>query len=195
MKMTKDKIIAAALALFSKNGYEGTSLTEIAKAVGIQKPSIYNHFKSKEEIFLTIYENILWLHVKKVDELMGEISELSAKEQLYQILNVTFEYYIEFEEQSTFVNRAVFFSPEPLKEQLHTQFMESEEAVSTILRSVIDKGIKNGEIRTGNVEDFVMSYYCLIDGIFIELSFYGAEKMKPRISNIWRNFWYGFQNE
>jgi hypothetical protein len=133
--------------------------------------------------------------VKKVDELMGEISELSAKEQLYQILNLTFEYYIEFEEQSTFVNRAVFFSPEPLKEQLHTQFMESEEAMSTILRSVIDKGIKNGEIRTGNVEDFVMSYYCLIDGIFIELSYYGAEKMKPRISNIWRNFWYGFKNE
>ncbi|MFF2876538.1 TetR/AcrR family transcriptional regulator [Gottfriedia sp. NPDC057991] len=193
--MTKDKIIAAALALFSKNGYEGTSLTEIAKAVGIQKPSIYNHFKSKEEIFLTIYENILWLHVKKVDELMGEIRELSAKEQLYQILNVTFEYYIEFEEQSTFLNRAVFFSPESLKEQLHTQFMESEEAMSTILRSVIDKGIKNGEIRTGNVEDFVMSYYCLIDGIFIELSYYGAKKMKPWISNIWRNFWYGFKNE
>ncbi|WP_167555465.1 TetR/AcrR family transcriptional regulator [Gottfriedia acidiceleris] len=193
--MTKDKIIAAALALFSKNGYEGTSLTEIAKVVGIQKPSIYNHFKSKEDIFLTIYENILWLHVKKVDELMGKISELSAKEQLYQILNLTFEYYIEFEEQSTFVNRAVFFSPEPLKDQLHKQFMESEEAMSTILRSVIDKGIKNGEIRTGNVEDFVMSYYCLIDGIFIELSYYGAEKMKPRISNIWKNFWYGFKNE
>ncbi|XZF77068.1 TetR/AcrR family transcriptional regulator [Bacillus sp. AL-1R] len=193
--MTKDKIIAAALALFSKNGYEGTSLTEIAKAVGIQKPSIYNHFKSKEEIFLTIYENILWLHVKKVDELMGEIRGLSAKEQLYQILNLTFEYYIEYEEQSTFVNRAVFFSPEPLKEQLHTQFMESEEAMSTILRSVIDKGIKNGEIRAGNIEDFVMSYYCLIDGIFIELSYYGAEKMKPRISNIWRNFWYGFKSE
>ncbi|MES9682559.1 hypothetical protein CN514_18150 [Bacillus sp. AFS001701] len=193
--MTKDKIIAAALSLFSKNGYEGTSLSDIAKVVGIQKPSIYNHFKSKEEIFLTIYENILWLHVKKVEELIKEIHSLSAKEQLYQILNLTFQYYIEFEEQSTFLNRAVFFSPESLKEELHKQFMESEEAMSTVLRSVINIGIDNGEIRNGNVEDFVMSFYCLIDGIFIELSYYGAEKMKPRISNIWRNFWYGFQNE
>ncbi|WP_158095148.1 TetR/AcrR family transcriptional regulator [Gottfriedia luciferensis] len=193
--MTKDKILAVALALFSKNGYEGTSLSEIARAVGIQKPSIYNHFKSKEEIFLTIYENILWLHVKKVEELIKEIQELTAKEQLYQILHLTFQYYIEFEDQSTFLNRAVFFSPESLKEELHKQFMESEEAMSTILRSVISKGINNGEIRAENVEDFVMSFYCLIDGIFIELSYYGAEKMKPRISNIWRNFWYGLKNE
>ena len=33
--MTRDKIIAAALSLFAKNGYEGTSLSEIAKAVAV----------------------------------------------------------------------------------------------------------------------------------------------------------------
>jgi AcrR family transcriptional regulator len=193
--MTKDKIIAAALALFAKNGYEGTSLTEIAKAVGIQKPSIYNHFKSKEEIFLTIYENILWFHVNKVEKLVEDIKALNAKEQLFQILSLTFQYYIDFEEQSTFLNRAVFFPPENLKEQLHEQFMVSEEAMSAILRTIINKGMQNGEIRKGNVDDFTISYYCLIDGIFIELSYYGVEKMKPRILNIWTNFWSGLKND
>lgn len=193
--MTRDKIIAAALSLFAKNGYEGTSLSEIAKAVGIQKPSIYNHFKSKEAIFLTIYENILMFHVQKIKNIMDRIKGLTAEEQLLQILKVTFEYYIEFEDQSTFLNRAMVFPPEPLKEQLHHQFFRSEEEMSDILRSIIKEGMEKGEIREGNIEDFIMSFYCLIDGIFIELSFYGAEKMKPRIANIWTNFWYGLKND
>nr|WP_263326299.1 TetR/AcrR family transcriptional regulator [Neobacillus sp. Marseille-Q6967] len=193
--MTKDKIIAAALSLFAKNGYEGTSLTDIAKAVGIQKPSIYNHFKSKDEIFITIYENILWLHVQQVEKLIQDIKDLHAKEQLFQILNLTFQYYIDFEEQSTFLKRSVFFSPDHIKEQLLKQFMAAEDAMTAILRTIINKGIESGEIRKGNLDDFIMSYYCLLDGIFIELSYYGVEKMKPRILNIWNNFWYGVKND
>jgi AcrR family transcriptional regulator len=193
--MTKDKIIAAALSLFARNGYNGTSLADIAKAVGIQKPSIYNHFKSKEELFLSIYESILWFHVQKVEKLMDDIKELDAEEQLFQIVNLTFQYYIHYEEQSTFLNKAVFFPPENLKEQLREQFMISEEAMSAILKTIIRKGIENGEIRNGPIDDFIMSYYCLIDGIFIELSYYSAEKVKPRILNIWNNFWYGLKKE
>lgn len=191
--MTKDKIIAEALSLFAKNGFKGTSLADIAKAVGIQKPSIYNHFKSKEEIFLTIYEKILWFHVHEIEKLMMDIEGLNAKEQLFQIVNLTFQYYINYKEQSTFLNKAIFFPPENLKELLHEQFMVSEEAMSAILKAIISKGIENGEIRNGNIDDFIMSYYCLIDGIFIELSYYGAEKLKSRILNIWTNFWYGLK--
>lgn len=193
--MTRDKILAAALSLFSKNGYKGTSLTDIAKVVGIQKPSIYNHFKSKEEIYLTIYEKVLWFHVHEIEKLMEEIKNLNAKEKLYQIVDLTFQYYIDYEEQSTFLNKAVFFPPDNLKEQLHEQFIVSEEAMSVILRTIINQGMENGEIRKGNIDDFIMSFYCLIDGIFIELAYYGAEQMKPRIENIWTNFWYGLKKD
>lgn len=47
---TKERLIKAALELFSENGYEGTSVDQIAKAVGIKTPSIYAHFKGKEEL-------------------------------------------------------------------------------------------------------------------------------------------------
>ena len=42
---TKERLIKAALDLFSENGYEGTSVDQIAKAVEIKAPSIYAHFK------------------------------------------------------------------------------------------------------------------------------------------------------
>jgi len=48
---TKEKIIETALELFSQRGYDGVSVREIAKAVGIRESSIYNHFENKRAIF------------------------------------------------------------------------------------------------------------------------------------------------
>ena len=47
---TRDKILNEALTLFAENGYDGTSVEEIAEKVGIKAPSLYNHFKGKEDI-------------------------------------------------------------------------------------------------------------------------------------------------
>ena len=47
---TRDRILNDALTLFAENGYDGTSVEEIAEKVGIKAPSLYNHFKGKEDI-------------------------------------------------------------------------------------------------------------------------------------------------
>ena len=47
---TKEKIMDAALTLFAENGYDGTSVEQIANIVGIKAPSLYKHYKGKEEI-------------------------------------------------------------------------------------------------------------------------------------------------
>ncbi len=48
---TKNKIIKIALKKFCLSGYKEVSLTDIAKEVGITKPSLYHHFASKEVLF------------------------------------------------------------------------------------------------------------------------------------------------
>lgn len=55
---TKEKIIFESLKLFSKKGYDGVSMREIAAAVGIKGASIYNHFSGKEEIFNAIFDEM-----------------------------------------------------------------------------------------------------------------------------------------
>ena len=49
-KDTKERILAAALEMFSKNGYEGTNVRDIAVSLGIVKSGVYKHYASKEEI-------------------------------------------------------------------------------------------------------------------------------------------------
>lgn len=48
---TGERIVYEALVLFSKKGYSDVYVAEIASAVGIKAPSLYKHFKSKQEIF------------------------------------------------------------------------------------------------------------------------------------------------
>lgn len=51
---TKQQILFTALDSFSQYGYAGASIRQIARAVGVRESAIYNHYKSKEEIFLAI---------------------------------------------------------------------------------------------------------------------------------------------
>lgn len=51
---TKKRIIKEALNLFAQKGYEAVSVARIAEAVGIKAPSLYKHFKSKQDIFNAI---------------------------------------------------------------------------------------------------------------------------------------------
>lgn len=53
---TKADIVEAANRLFTRNGYHGTSMRQIAQEAGIAVAGIYNHFSSKEEIFITVLE-------------------------------------------------------------------------------------------------------------------------------------------
>ena len=47
---TKQRILDAALELFSTQGFEATSIAQIADAVGVRKASLYSHFDSKQDI-------------------------------------------------------------------------------------------------------------------------------------------------
>ena len=48
---TRDRILEAALDLFARHGFAGTSVRQLARAVGLRESSLYNHFASKEAIY------------------------------------------------------------------------------------------------------------------------------------------------
>ena len=56
---TKQEILAAALELFSVQGFEATAISQIASAVGIRKASLYSHFESKQAILDALVKDIL----------------------------------------------------------------------------------------------------------------------------------------
>ncbi|MEV1082060.1 TetR/AcrR family transcriptional regulator [Streptomyces sp. NPDC050211] len=55
---TRQRIQDIALALFAEQGYEKTSLREIAERLDVTKAALYYHFKTKEEIIVSLFEDL-----------------------------------------------------------------------------------------------------------------------------------------
>jgi AcrR family transcriptional regulator len=64
---TRGRIQAVALDLFAEQGYDKTSLREIAERLGVTKAALYYHFKSKEDIVRSLFDD----YTRDVDELIA----------------------------------------------------------------------------------------------------------------------------
>src|SRR5215467_885410 len=64
---TKSRLCALALQLFAEQGYEKTSLREIAERLGVTKAALYYYFKSKEDIVRSLVED----YAAQIDELIA----------------------------------------------------------------------------------------------------------------------------
>ena len=58
-KDTKERILEAALEMFSRNGYAGTNIRELTASLGLVKSSMYRHFESKEDIWNTLLDRMI----------------------------------------------------------------------------------------------------------------------------------------
>lgn len=93
---TKQEILDVALELFSRQGYEATSISSIADAVGIRKASLYSHFSSKQaildeivKIVLEKYDSHSFVLKKGMDNMPKNCDEAVAmiKGQIHYIAN------------------------------------------------------------------------------------------------------------
>lgn len=189
--MTAEKIKLAALHLFARNGYEGTSVSDIAQLVGIKKPSLYNHFKSKEDIFLSVYEEVLMEQVEHAQRVLETLPDASVEEKLFHFLKEYCGYYLRYEDKLTLLKRVMLFPPEFLKDALQEKFLKIDEAFARVVIPVIEQGMQIGVIRQAQAHDLLMAYFCLIDGLFTQMFYYGSKEHDERLENAWKIFWAG----
>ncbi|MFD8631516.1 TetR/AcrR family transcriptional regulator [Streptomyces sp. NPDC059533] len=68
---TRQRIQDVALELFAEQGYEKTSLREIAERLDVTKAALYYHFKTKEDIIISLFEDV----TRPIDELIAWAEE------------------------------------------------------------------------------------------------------------------------
>ena len=139
MKEKQQKILEAALKLFSERGFQGTSTAEIAKTAGVATGTLFHYFNTKEELI-----NCLYLHIKKnmINEVTGDYDENRTFKDNLKDLWLKFTHYgLNESEKFKFI---LTFHCSPYitsltKEQLDTQ-------TESVLK-VYMKGIENQKIK------------------------------------------------
>lgn len=176
--MSADKIKKAAAALFAEHGYAGTSLAQISELVGIKKPSIYAHFKSKEHLFSTLID----------DAFAAELHILQEQSSLFNLL----DYYVKRHANDAlfrFLITSSFFPPDHLKEDILKRYYDYLDALEEKSKDILQDGIAAGTIRSIDVADAAAMYTIILDSILVELCYGSRERTEKRLDVSWRFFW------
>lgn len=141
---THDKILDAAVAIFSEHGYNGTSMREIAEALHITKAALYYHFPGKAEIFSACLSHSLDHIVADLEKLAAD--DLSFWEKLQRMIGEMYHFssihpHI-FRLFTMIVSQS--FDLEISKKILHNYFNRMQIA----FRKMVKKGVEDGELRS-----------------------------------------------
>jgi len=167
-KPTKEKIFDVSLELFSQKGYNGVSIREIAREVGIRESSIYNHYKNKEAILDAIIDYFKTklsqsgLPEEDAEALMEQgpevYFEVGAKMYIDQINTPQMEKIWRLVSIETYHNEKIreFFKKELLEEPI------------TVWENVFQMMIEKKKIKPLNPRTLAYEYFSFIIFLFFE---------------------------
>ena len=192
---TKQRVIRTALELFLRNGYDRTSMNQIAGYAGISKPAIYHHFENKNELFLEV------LHFFFQQMRAWSISRFSSCTTLEDLLEAFFHSLQWFndvteivlgrrEESSAYSFLELFLSAgrmnPQVQEMMQAAFVETREQ----LERVLSKAQEKGEIRRDiDCRNLALQIHATIEGMAVISYLDKSVDFETAGEEIFRNLW------
>lgn len=130
---TRDQILEAALELFRKNGLDGTTTRQISKRAGIAEGTLFNYFKTKEDLALYFFQ-------KETDDLIEwfeqetSLRKAPLPEKLFAIIHRQLDYISPYED---FIGAVFFRSLQP-RSKLSPLSLDSQELRLRYLKFIRD---------------------------------------------------------
>lgn len=161
---TKWKIFITAVRMFSDFGYEKTSMRDIAKEVGIKPASLYNHFESKDDILMHIYE-FYGYNMQKIMPDMDKILKDAETEDIYSVLKQT-DIHFDPDAQNLMDRIVVILGTERRTDKRSEELIQKHqyESVKNTFYQLLNKLIDLGRIEPIDIETFVFLYYNFAHG-------------------------------
>ena len=153
---TKQEILEAALELFSVQGFEATSVSQIADAVGIRKASLYSHFENKQAILDALVKEVLdryaqrsifakadWDPCEDAEEKPALTPDAAAQMILGQIRYILHDPHIGKARKMLVVEQ--FRNPELAKLQTKQNYTDVLRYFTGLVKCLIRRGVLAGE--------------------------------------------------
>lgn len=156
----RHEIMTAATRLFAKNGFEKTTLDEIAEASEFGKGTLYNYFKSKDEIYWAIFEHT----IEEYNNLLFEIDRNTEKfvDFLQELIYKMFEYCSVDRDTFNLFVRLRTDSSEKQSACIPDRFREHFIASREVFVRRVSEAIQRGEIREVDPPSFMHLFRSMI---------------------------------
>jgi AcrR family transcriptional regulator len=137
---TRTKIIETATRLFATQGYDSTSLAQVARDSHVSKALIFWHFETKENLFQEVVSRTIEPYALEID-----LEGLSEPEQLKRLVDL----YYEFVTQNLYSVRfflSLFLRESSVQDDLFAHILELHELYRRQLAEVIERGQRRGTV-------------------------------------------------
>ena len=172
---TKQEILEASLELFSVQGFEATSISQIADAVGIRKASLYSHFESKQALLEALLKDILeqyeahsifaradWEHSAAAGDRQVLSSDSAAQMVLGQVRYILHDPHISKARKMLVITQ--FQNPELSKLQTKQNYTDVLQYFTGLMKSLIRQGVL-----TEDDPEIMAAQFCLPITVWISL--------------------------
>jgi len=157
----REQILQAALTCFGEHGYHASTMDDLVRASGLSKGSLYWHFRSKEEVFLAVFDAF-------AEELYGQWDAAAeSSEEAMSVLQREFELSAEiFSNQRVFLLAfAEFLSHPAARDRMAGTYTVVREK----LAAIIERGRRAKSIRSGPPADRLASTLIgAIEGLLLQ---------------------------
>lgn len=137
----RQEIFDASAHLFVEKGFAETSMREIAAAAGIGKATLYDYFKTKDEVLLSFLEREVHAMAAQAAEIARQ--ELPATEKLRRIVLMHLEYWLP--RKAFYIRLTIEAQRLSLPSQERIQ--AARHAYQDMLRNLIEEGVQEGALR------------------------------------------------
>ena len=165
-EQTKEKIIDAARLEFAANGYDGASITSIARNVGIAPSAIYHYFQSKEKLYTEVFKqtsSTIW------DSVTPSGDAKTLLEAMTDLLDNSRQISTDLPSYSDFLASL------PIEAKMHPEFsdllQQRADHQDRTFRKLASIGIKSGEIDFLSEDEATELIRSIVMGWFFEKHF------------------------
>jgi len=158
----RDRILAAAIEVFAKNGFYATRVSEIAKAAGVADGTIYLYFKNKDDVLITIFEE----GIERLLDILSEVAESNAsfEDRISQIIELQLGLLEEQRDLAEVITVNLRQSSRLLKQYATPLFMQYIDVIAGVVRD----GQKDGAFRKDlNPRIVARSLFGALDAILL----------------------------
>ena len=139
---SRGTVVDAACQLFADRGYRGTSMKDIAEALGVRAPSLYNHVSSKQEILFAIMDKAMDRALSAQEEALAGVEDVS--EQLRRATESLVLDFLRFPAEVTVCNTEV----RSLEAANRLAIVAKRDQYAARVRRIIEQGCRIGRFST-----------------------------------------------
>jgi AcrR family transcriptional regulator len=155
------QIIEAALACFTRRGYNNTTMDDIVAESGLSKGSLYWYFKSKDELFA---EAMLSVFTDVGQEALAALEQCAAaSDKLRVIAQVAVG--ISKKIEGFFGLFLEFWASSPRREEAGQLWLGMLVQFKDVVVGIIEEGVRNGEFKPVDAEELVWAMMAAYDGL------------------------------